>query len=234
MNQLTSMIKKGFQYHIKELNFSCPAIIVNIDKLADGLVSVQPVINNLMANGDEEEYAVIEDVPIQFPSAKGFSITFPIEEGDGCNLVFGDRDNSRYKNGLKEPHTPSSFAFCSTSDAVAYVGFNPVEESPMNPNNYRNEFNPKAVNIIANKNTDNEVVWSLNPDGTIKSIAPNGVYIETNKAVVNAQEVDLMAALVKTSNDVQIKGKSVYAFMTSHVHAGVQSGSSSTAPPTPM
>ena len=232
--QIQSIIKKSIFYHLKNLNFACPAVVTNVDKLKDGLISVQPVIDRLLQSGESERYSTIDDVPIIFPSSSKSSLTFPVNEGDGVLLIFCDKDTDQYKAGVKENHIPMSFSFLDMTDAVAFVGFNPFDESPFNPNNFTNQIDLKDFNIVHNKKTDREIVFSLKEDGSVSCISPKEVSVTTPKIVAKeVQEIDCGNALVKTTNDVSIKGKSVFTFMTTHIHAGVQSGTSSTAPPTP-
>ena len=62
---------------------------------------------------------VIRDVPVFFPGSRDSAITWPISEGDGCLLVFADRDTEDPAGGRRH----------SLSDAFAFVGFRTMQDS---------------------------------------------------------------------------------------------------------
>lgn len=215
--QLQASMNANFETNIRRLKFACPAVVVGVEDIQDGFITVQPSVNRLFPDMSFDEEAQIIEVPVIFPSTANTSFTFPVNVGDGVLLIFCHNDIDNFKYGLKEPHDPSTGAYLTSQSAVAFVGFNPYQESATNPNNYKNQLNMDDVNIIHNKNTENEVTFSLTQDGKVSCIAPNGVSLKTTVADV---EADLITtnALVETSNDVTIKGLSVYQHMTTHTH----------------
>lgn len=237
-----ALINKIVKSKIADMRVSIPAQVVGIQDLKDGFIDVQPIVN--YSNQFTRETAVegvIRRVRVCYPSTKTTTICFPINQGDTVDLVFQSVNIATFISGNKEPHNPSFSSFNNRSDVVAYVGFEPYQQSCMNPNNYKNDFDNQDLNIVHNKNTDNEVVLKLTADGELKIKCPQKVTVEASDVHVEASNVTLDCsllnaknALVQTTGDVQIKGKSVYQFMNSHVHAGVQAGSSSTLPPTPL
>lgn len=66
-------------------------------------------------------YAQLIDCPVICLGGGGGALTFPIEEGDECLVIFNDRDFDNWYNGSSNaaPSTPRSHAF---SDAVVLVG----------------------------------------------------------------------------------------------------------------
>lgn len=240
MRDLAPIVKNIAINEVKSLNFCMPAVVVGIDRLKDGLIDVAPVIDKFTSTLGYTEYDIISDVPIITPNTSTTSIQVPINQGDGVLLLFTQSDCSEFIQGLKDTHEPNTNSFLSLDNAVALIGFNPYQESVYNNNNYKNELDNTALNIVHNKNTENEVMMSFKQDGTMKIIC-NKVDVSCNEASVKAKEVnvdssviDAKNSLIKTNNDIQIKGKSVYTFMTTHIHAGVMSGNSNTAPPTPI
>ena len=74
------------------MRVSIPAIVVSFDAVRQ-VVSVQPAIKELMrvnAVLTPTTLPILDDVPIVLPCGGGFSLTFPIEPGDECDLVFSD------------------------------------------------------------------------------------------------------------------------------------------------
>lgn len=233
MRDLNPVIRNIAMNEVKGLNFCMPAIVVGIERLQDGLIDVAPVIDKFTSTLGYTEYEPIHDVPILSLNTSTSSIQIPINQGDGVLLIFTQSDASEYLQGLKEAHEPYTNSFLSLDNAVALIGFNPYQESVYNNNNYKNQLDNTALNIVHNKNTANEIMMSFKPDGTL-SIIGNKVDVKANTVNVDSSVIDAKNSLIKTENDLVIKGKSVYQFMTTHTHAGVQSGTSNTAPPNPL
>ena len=220
---------------IRNLKVAMPAIVVSIDEIKDGFVNVKPIVNYQNKQTLEcYEYGDIQRVKVQYPSTKTSSITIPVSLGDIVELIFQSVGIQDILNGNTTPHDPIMHIFNNMVDCVAFIGFEPFQKSCMNPNNYSNDFNNQDLNIVHNKNTDREVTFSLTQDGGVKVISSGEVSIKCNTATVDATEIDAVNSLVKTNNDVEIKGVSVYQHMTTHVHSGVQSGNSKTLVPDPI
>lgn len=202
---------------MSNLRICFPAVVVSIEDIEDNMIDVQPVLNTLKSDGTDDEDPVIFSVPICNINTQTSSITIPVSVGDGVLVVSTDKDPANYFSGNKEPHAPASPTMYGADNCVAIVGCNPFQDSPYNANNYSNEFDRNSVNLIHNKGTENEVTFSLTQDGKVSCIAPNGVNLKTTVADVEAERVTTNA-LVETSNDVTIKGLSVYQHMTTHTH----------------
>lgn len=71
-----------------------PAVIVSVN-LVSMTVSAQPTIQGTVTNSESSTTNVnlplLVDVPIVFPSAGGFALTFPIIPGDEALIVFSSR-----------------------------------------------------------------------------------------------------------------------------------------------
>jgi hypothetical protein len=81
----------GLQSRIRT---AMPGVVTAVD-LGRQVLSVQPAIQGQQdsANGDTANVnlPLLVDVPICWPRAGGFAITFPIAPGDEVLVVFGDR-----------------------------------------------------------------------------------------------------------------------------------------------
>ncbi len=65
---------------------------------------------------------VIAEVPVIFPSTKKALMAFPLEEGDGCLIIFSERSMERYLSNAiveVEPQDPRKF---SLTDAICIPG----------------------------------------------------------------------------------------------------------------
>lgn len=204
---------------IKKLSFPQVGIVVSTENLKDGFIDVQPVVSKLGNDLNKADYSILKDVPVIFPSTSRSSIQFPIAQGDGVLLIFTQHDCTNFINGNKDVHLPSMHSFLGQHHAVAFVGFNSFTDSVHNPNTYSREFNSNSLNLVHNKGTDKEVKLSLNDDGTISLLAPDKqINVTCGTVVAKCDVIDATNALIKTENDVQIKGVSVYTNMTQHDH----------------
>ncbi|MBQ0112885.1 MAG: hypothetical protein KBT03_07135 [Bacteroidales bacterium] len=241
MFQIEPQIKKVVRASLDSLSFSCPAKVLSIRNIKDGVIDVKPLTNKVMFDYDDMERSAIHDVPIVSPSTITSVIQFPVNEGDTVLLVFNGDDIEEFKGGNREPHTPRNFGTLQPSSAVALLGFNTKLDSIYDNGNYTNDIDNTNLNIIHNVGESNEVVISLTSEGEVK-IKSDKVIVETKEAditadtvTVDATLVDAKNSLVKTNNDVEIKGKSVYQFMTIHDHPYTDNGSPmTTSPPNPL
>lgn len=244
MKNIAETISQLSQAEMRGFYFSVPAVIVGIQNLADGLIDVKiPIDKFVPSTAGYVEHPTIYDVPIRFPSTSKTSIVFPVEQGDGVHLVFSQYDLFNYLHGMKDNHEPLSNLFLSMDNAVAYVGLNPILESPLNPNNYSTDFDPTALNIVHNKKTENEASISIKQDASINFNTKGNVTINCATANVKAEEsvildtpkVDATNAIVETQNDVVVRGISFFNFATQHRHKYTDDGNlMETFPPNPQ
>ena len=85
-----------------------PGIITEVD-LARQTCSVQPAIRGSVTGADGQETAcnlpLLVDVPLVFPRAGGFALTFPVQAGDECLVIFASRCIHAWwqSGGVQEP-----------------------------------------------------------------------------------------------------------------------------------
>jgi hypothetical protein len=104
----------------KRLRVALPGVIVSFDAEAQ-TASVQPLIKQVMADGATQLLPVLQDVPVSFPRGGGFVLTFPVSEGDECELTFHDRCiDGWWASG--NPSEPLDYRIHDLSDATARVG----------------------------------------------------------------------------------------------------------------
>ena len=229
ISQTESIIKKIVSMEVRGLERSCPARVTNVERLKEGFINVQPYVNKVNSfDGNNYPYPEIRNVRIIFPSTRRSTFCFPIEKDDEVLLIFQSCNLQKYVSGNKLQHSPIADTYNNLTDVVAYVGFQNSQDNCFNPLNYSNDFSGDDLNIVHNKNTDREVTLKLTEDGDFKIITTGKVILE------KVTELDVGNALIKTENDILIKGKSVEQFQKLHNHGGVQSGSSSTLPPNPI
>lgn len=209
---------------IRDFNYCTFGKVVNSDNLKDGFIDVQPLTNYLDYSMNEIQSPIIYNVPVVFPNTAMTSITYPVNQGDGVLLVFTQQDSNAYLNGVKEPHLPLKQSWLALNHAVAFIGFSTVDDSCFNQNNYKNQLDMNDLNIVHNKKTDNEIVLSLKNDGNVKLKTTKNIYTESKEVNVKADIVNANSALIKTDNDIEIKGLSVYKNLTKHTHKYTDNG----------
>ena len=100
---------------------TCLPGIVESFNAATQLAKVNPAIKRLARSSGSVAIPPILDVPVVFPSAGGYSITFPVSAGDEVLLVFSERaiDNWLSHGGVQEPYTVRKHDY---TDAFAIIG----------------------------------------------------------------------------------------------------------------
>lgn len=74
------------------MRVAAPGIIQSFDPV-EQTVTVQIAIKEIIQLGEIPEdiaLPILVDVPIVLPRAGGYTITFPIQKGDECLVIFGD------------------------------------------------------------------------------------------------------------------------------------------------
>lgn len=211
------------------INISFPAVVINTDNILDGFVDVQPLVNFQNPLTFETEInPVLYGVSLVFPSTKGSSICFPVSQGDFVQLIVQSVDIQNFVNGNTEIHDPLMLSYGNLANVVAIVGFTPYQESCFNPNNYKNEFSNQDLNIVHNKNTDQEAIVSINTNGDITLKSPTKVIVESKEVEVISDKIEANNAVISTQGDVEIQGRSVKQFMDLHTHIDGEGKTTST------
>lgn len=220
------IISKMIKTSINSISKCTVAVIVNVDQLSQGFVSVQPLINISGFDGESLEAPVISYVPVILPSTTSCGIVFPIKQGDTCLLIFPDRNIDEFKFGNKQPHDVVNMRRNSMADAVAIIGFNTTQDNSWSDRNHSEEHDIDSVKVYNNKGTGSENFIELKSDGSVKVKSPSQVDVEA--PVVNAKLVNV--------DDVIINGVgSVKAFVLGHTHNYTDDGNPMvTAPPNPV
>ena len=175
-----------------------PAKVISFD---GHTVSCQPMINKVLANGEEISIPLLVDVPAQFPHAGGFCITVPIKAGDEGLVVFSSRCiDGWFASG--QASKPFDNRLNDLSDGFFIVGCNSV------PNKIP-DFYHDGVSV----QTD---------DGSTHIRLTNGtIYIKGN--IKHEGNTNCSGSI--TAKDVNTnKGIN----LNTHTHLGVQSGNSTT------
>lgn len=107
---------------MQDLHCALPGIVTHYDPSTQ-TVSVQPAVKE-KANGGSVQLPLLLDVPVFFPGGASCAITFQVQEGDPCLIVFADTqiDGWIQRGSVSSALIPRRH---SLSDGFAFVGFRP-------------------------------------------------------------------------------------------------------------
>jgi hypothetical protein len=113
----------AMENHTNKIRVAIPGIIQNFNPETQ-TATVQPAIQEQI-NGESVSLPLLPDVPVQFPRAGGFCMTFPVKQGDECLVVFNDMciDSWWQSGGVQ---TQLELRRHDLSDAVAILGITSV------------------------------------------------------------------------------------------------------------
>lgn len=120
-NEVKSIIKGWMDSRVSKIHTAMPGRVVSYNP-STNRASVQPNGAYKSEDGRNIQYPIIHNVPIQFPMGQGGTagITFPINAGDGCLLVFSETQNDDFLGGNKGDSEDSRRH--SLNDAIAIPG----------------------------------------------------------------------------------------------------------------
>jgi len=118
--------------------------------------TVKPLLKKVYLDGDVLDLPVLGNVPVIFPRTKTSGITFPINKGDKCLLIFSERSLEQwYLSG--DNIEPGDRRRYDLSDAIAIPGLFSFAEKNIQTNNNDVEIHHKDQRITLKNNGDIEV-----------------------------------------------------------------------------
>ena len=120
-NEVKTIIKGWMDSRVSKIHTAMPGRVVSYDP-STNRASVQPNGDYKSEDGRNIQYPIIHNVPIHFPMGQGGTagITFPINAGDGCLLVFSETQTDDFLGGNKGDSEDSRRH--SLNDAIAIPG----------------------------------------------------------------------------------------------------------------
>jgi len=165
---------------------------------------------------------LLQDVPVAFASAGGWSLTFPIKKGDECLVIFADTAlDVWWQNGGLDNH-PIAQRRHNLSDGVAWFG---LRSTPKGLAGY-------ATGSMQLRNDAGDVVIDLAPSKititapTVDVQCTGTASVEAATATVQASTIQITGSEVTIGTATKVDNKQ---FLT-HTHSGVQAGLSTTGP----
>lgn len=191
-----------------------PCIVQSID-FDDMTLSAQPTIQATIE--DEKGFLtsvnlpMLIKVPIVYPSAGGFTITFPIAAGDEVLVIFASRCiDSWWQSGAIG--VPMEARMHDLSDGFAIPG-------PKSQPKVISNISSTAVQI---RNDAGSSYVEISSDGKIKLVSSSEIDITGNLKVTGT---------ISATGEVTGNSATVPITLTTHVHSGVTTGGGSTGGP---
>lgn len=210
-------LRMAFDSNLANLWTALPCIVSAVN-FAANTISAQPAIKGTTTNPNGSTQSVnlpmLVDVPMVFPTAGGYSITFPVAIGDECLVVFASRciDGWWQSGGVQEA---MEFRMHDLSDGFAIIGTR---------SQARKVTAWDTVNLQI-RSDDHNTLIEVDKTGKVNITAPTSMTVTTPLATFTGN-VNVGGTLTATT-DVIGGGISV----KNHAHSGVTSGASNTGEP---
>lgn len=222
-----------------------PGVVAAVN-LAAQTLSVQPTVQGSVASPDGAKQLVnlplLVDVPIVWPRAGGFALTFPIAAGDEVLVVFASRciDSWWQSGGIG---APAEARMHDLSDGFAILA--PTSQ-------------PKKLSGVSSTNVQlrdeaGTTYVEITPDGKARVVAATQIDVEAPTInLIGGAELNMTAPTINMNGDINTAGSGgtgtfnlagdlihTGGSITSlgkkidgtHTHGGVQPGSGNTAAP---
>lgn len=178
-------------------------------------VSVEPAIQAQIESPVTRDFVWINlpllvDVPVVFPAAGGFTITFPIQLGDECLVVFASRCiDTWWSTSSKGPQ--SDLRLHDLSDGFALIGprSRPKVIGSISTSKFQIRSDDGAVHISIEQSSQN-----------VEITTPAAATINASTITING-DVTINGALINNSKNVG----------STHKHGGVVPGGGNTGNP---
>lgn len=226
-------IRMAFEGLAAGLWTAMPGIVQSFNAQAMTCI-VQPAIQgkNRTAAGEIKtvNMPLLLDCPAMFPSGGGFSLTFPISEGDECLVVFANRCiDAWWQQGGIQP--PMELRMHDLSDGFAFVGvFSQPRVLPnisANTTQLRSQDGLTYVEVAGGGIVNVRAPVKITLDTPIVEITGIvSIFNENHEPVPCNIEGD-----IRTTGDVLAGYGAANIRLLTHVHSGVQTGPSHTGGP---
>lgn len=194
-----------------------PGIVESVN-LAAQTVTVQPSVREQVMMDDGTPASVplplLPDVPIIFPSGGGYSLTFPVEPGDECLVVFADRciDAWWQSGGVQEQ---ADLRAHDLSDGFAIFG----------PRSQPRKLSGVSSSSVQLRADDGSAAVEISAAGIVLH-HPSAVTITSSHVTIDAPVT--VTGPITAPNGATIGGIP----FGSHHHTGVHAGSDTSGGPT--
>lgn len=223
---LSSAMTNYMETYLQDCYTAMPAVIINIKDNGQLRADVQPVTNRVYRDDATAEYPPVLSVPLIMPATQTSALLLPVKQGDTVLLVWCQRDITQFKIDADVPHDPQTARWQDFNDAVAIVGLFPFSKSRGLQSVHHLPHNPEDLVVVSNLGTPQESELRMKPNGDVDLTV-------ANTYSVKAKTINLQATNTNITSKIDMKGQTTINNIdfNQHVHAGVQSGPSTTTPP---
>jgi hypothetical protein len=206
-----------------EMWSALPGIVVSFNAEAQSC-EVQPAIKAVIRDplGAENwvDLPVLPDVPVVFPRAGGFALTFPIKPGDECLVVFSSRCiDAWWQSGGTQQQIEQRLH--DLSDGFCIPG----------PTSQPRKLSNVSTSSVQLRDEDGGTSISIQPGGMVRINAPTSITLQS-PAINLEGNVEIIGGFDQHSGHATMEGpldvdNEVFANgikVSSHVHGGVQDG----------
>jgi archaellum component FlaG (FlaF/FlaG flagellin family) len=198
-DDLTTAIQAAQQGAQAEIWTALPGQIISFDP-GKMTCKVQPTVTAKVTDSEgvaaNTKLPVLVDVPVIFPSAGGFSLTFPVQAGDECLVMFASRciDAWWQLGGVRDQVEPRMH---DLSDGFAIVGPKSL------PNVVQNL---SATDVQLRSNAGNTRISLNNDDVTVEAARDVVVNAQRNVTIQTAQDCQITATNVTITGNLTLSG----------------------------
>jgi phage baseplate assembly protein gpV len=206
-----------------EIRVSAPAIVQSFDADAQTIVALIAIGERIRLGGGvltDVTFKPIADVPICIPQGGIWALTFPIQPGDECDLLFADGCiDSWFQNGGQQARMDGRRH--SIADAVALFG---LRSQPRKLTSY-------STTSAQLRSEDGNTVIDL-ADNVI-TIRAATVNVESTNATIQASQKVQVEATTEIDITCNAGVKINATDWATHTHSGVTAGGGVTGPVVP-
>lgn len=210
LNDPETAFRQGFQGGQAKMRTSFPGIVskVNLAKMTCEVVcAIQAEVEDEFGNTQFVKLPPLPDCPIQFPSAGGFTITFPVAVGDEVLVHISDRCiDAWWQSGGIQP--PAEFRMHDLSDGFCVPG---IKSQPRVLSNI-------STTDLQIRNDAGTAHIGMTPAGLIELSSATGIKVNGNLVVSGTIGGGPTGAVIN---------------LETHTHSGVTTGGGTSGPPLP-
>ena len=261
-NDAEESFRLAFHGEQSKMWTSIPGIVDSVNLDAQTL-SVQPSIQGIVldeeSNSTNVNLPLCVDVPIVWPRAGGFSLTFPIKQGDEVLLVFASRCiDSWWQNGgvgsqaeLRMHDLSDGFAMLAptsqpkrllnvsgenvqlrTDSGTSYIEITPDGKINILTNSEVN-INANDINISSESLSVNSTSCSVNSTSCSVQSSTVDINASNTVSIIAATAATIQAPTINLIGNVATSGGGLSidgADYEQHRHSGVRSGGANSGP----
>jgi hypothetical protein len=224
-------LRMALESHASQIWTALPAVVVSVNLTAQTVV-VQPSIQGSVASPDGKtqlvNLPVLVDVPIVWPKAGGFALTFPVAAGDEVLVVFSARciDSWWQSGGVG---APAEARMHDLSDGFAILA----------PTSQPKKLANVSSSNVQLRNYAGTTLVEITPDGKANIVGASEINMTAPNVKVNGT-LNVTGAITQSGGAVAVGGAMTVTggldvggiAFASHKHTGVQTGGGTSGGPT--